>query len=75
MKNVSLVLHGTKEMPDHVAKAGGRRLYNDETPPAKQVSSVLSASATANTSMHASTVNELAAYCSVLILDLGLVDS
>ena len=28
VKKVSLILHGTKEMPHHVKDAGGRRTYN-----------------------------------------------
>ena len=29
VKAVKLVLHGTKELPDHVSRAGGSRIYDE----------------------------------------------
>ena len=29
VKTVKLVLHGTKQLPDHVRRAGGSRIYNE----------------------------------------------
>lgn len=30
VKAVKLVLHGTKELPDHVRRAGGSRIYDED---------------------------------------------
>ena len=30
VKAIKLVLHGTKELPDHVRRAGGSRIYDED---------------------------------------------
>ncbi|OWF56741.1 neuroendocrine convertase 1-like [Mizuhopecten yessoensis] len=37
VKGVTLILHGTKEMPDHRQRAGGRRIYDVDFQPAHNV--------------------------------------